>query len=46
MLKVDLTFYAKIETAPINQSWCEQLMIKDILNHQGDLKERENFNKI
>ena len=26
-----------ITKAPINQSWCEHLMIKDILNHQGYL---------
>ena len=31
---------------PINQSWCEQLMIKDILNHQGDMKESENYNTL
>ena len=31
---------------PIDQSWCEQLMVKDILNHQGDLKEIENYNTL
>ena len=31
---------------PITQSWCEQLMIRDILDHQGDLKESKSYNTL
>ena len=30
----------------INQLWCEQMMIKDILSYQGDLKEIKDYNMV
>ena len=29
---------------PINQPWCSRLMIKDILTHQGNWKNVEEYN--